>query len=400
METIELLLDEIKVISGKYEDIMVQTGEGFNVFEILNLEANETRTHSAFLKALLNPKGKHGLRDTMLKLFLERIDYKELDIATARVDEKERVIGGISEDYNEGGRIDIIIEDNLGHGVIIENKIYASDQEKQLVRYFNHAKREYPKGFKLIYLNLHGTKPSQSSIEDGKNVLIAGVDFDIISYKSDIISWLEACKIEAVDLPILRETIKQYIFLLDKLTNQSTNHKMKEEIKTLLIEDLEKFRTAKTIKESFENIKTEMAAFIRSEFKKEEIIYESKNRDCYIKLIQEDDGEYYFFGFRAYHKDGTDYDIRSPKFSTFYEAIKNVDKKLDVNKHVWITLKAYKEIGNKKTEQFDDDLLFNLYNTENSRNSFFQSLYDEAECYKRKFLDILKDNNPFESSSI
>ena len=33
-----------------------ERGELFNVFEVLNLQYNETRTHSAFLAALLNPK--------------------------------------------------------------------------------------------------------------------------------------------------------------------------------------------------------------------------------------------------------------------------------------------------------------------------------------------------------
>ena len=38
-----------------------ERGELFNVFEVLNLQYNETRTHSAFLAALLNPKEKHGV---------------------------------------------------------------------------------------------------------------------------------------------------------------------------------------------------------------------------------------------------------------------------------------------------------------------------------------------------
>lgn len=33
-----------------------ERGELFNVFEVLNLQYNETRTHSAFLAALLNEK--------------------------------------------------------------------------------------------------------------------------------------------------------------------------------------------------------------------------------------------------------------------------------------------------------------------------------------------------------
>ena len=43
---------------------------------------------------------------------------------------------------------------------------------------------------------------------------------------------------ESADRPILRETIKQYIILIKKLTNQLTNQKMEDEIKKLIIKNL------------------------------------------------------------------------------------------------------------------------------------------------------------------
>src|SRR5690606_33988788 len=42
--------------------------------------------------------------------------------------------------------------------------------------------------------------------------------------------WLEDCKKESVNIPILRESISQYVYLLKKLTNQNTSVRMSEDI--------------------------------------------------------------------------------------------------------------------------------------------------------------------------
>ena len=53
-----------------YHDERVKNGDYFNVFNVLGLSSNETRTHSAFLAELLNPYGSHGMGDLFLKKFL------------------------------------------------------------------------------------------------------------------------------------------------------------------------------------------------------------------------------------------------------------------------------------------------------------------------------------------
>jgi hypothetical protein len=387
MDKIEQLLVEISGINKKYEDIMATTGESFNVFEILNLEANETRTHSAFLKALLNPKGKHGLGDTMLKHFLEVIDYKELDIATAKVDEKERVIGEISKDYNEGGRIDIIIEDSFGHGIIIENKIYASDQEKQLARYFNHAKIEYPKGFKLLYLNLNGTKPSQSSIENGKGTLFEGVDYFIISYRNEINKWLESCIEKASNYPIIRETIKQYLYLINKLTKQSTSHKMKEEIKQLLSSDFNKFKSAQIIGNAYNDLRKDIVEQVRKKFeRKNEVICEW--RTYKIKFIQEIDNEGFFFGFKAVDINGNIISNLNQELSQLQEYLKVLNNSFKKNNSNWISWSFFN--GFTKLEWLDDNQIFELKDLK-KQDIFLQKLYEEAKMYIDKLKEKVKE---------
>lgn len=64
----------------------------------------------------------------------------------------------------DGGRIDIIVTDGNGNAVIIENKIYAADQDKQMVRYHNYAKHNF-NAHNLFYLSLYG------EVHDGEKTL-------------------------------------------------------------------------------------------------------------------------------------------------------------------------------------------------------------------------------------
>ncbi|MCB0502238.1 MAG: PD-(D/E)XK nuclease family protein [Bacteroidetes bacterium] len=222
-ESIKNFIERISQFVTMQEKINALTGESFNVFNILDLSTNEVRTHSAFLAELLNPKGSHGQKETFLNLFTEQMKIIEFNCLNARVQIEKR-IGYISESKTEGGNIDIIISDNQNNAVIIENKIYAGDQDNQLLRYFNYGKKNY-NSFKLYYLTLDGNDASWSSKQDLK-----AEDYHKISYSQDIIEWLERCIEKSSNQPILRETINQYVTLVKQLTNQSTNHIMKEEI--------------------------------------------------------------------------------------------------------------------------------------------------------------------------
>ena len=77
------------------------------------------------------------------------------------------------------------------------------------MRYHNFA----PKAT-LLYLTLNGDEPSDQS----KGEL---TDYRCISYRSDIINWLRQCAQLSFDKPRVRETILQYINLLQQLTNQN-----------------------------------------------------------------------------------------------------------------------------------------------------------------------------------
>lgn len=60
MDKLQTLLQPISVIvkqDAQHRKEQRSRGELFNVFKILKLDTDETRTHSAFIAELLNPEG-------------------------------------------------------------------------------------------------------------------------------------------------------------------------------------------------------------------------------------------------------------------------------------------------------------------------------------------------------
>lgn len=205
------------------------TGENFNVFKILNLQTSEVRAHSAFIAELLNPNGSHGQEAMYLQLFLKYLDLddpKKFEPSGAIV-EIEHYIGKVDNNQMDGGRIDIMLRDKKEHRILIENKIYAKDIEKQLRRYHH-----FDKNARLIYLTLNGRKPTKESTGEHQEL---DEKLKLLSYSEDILKWLDDCRKASVSLPVVRETILQYECLIRELTNQATGGKMKEKAKELIL---------------------------------------------------------------------------------------------------------------------------------------------------------------------
>lgn len=193
-------------------------GDFFNVFNILGLSRNETRTHSAFLAELLDPHGSHGMGNAFLIDFITRMHLEDLrlDLQHAYV-EVERVIGGIDENYDKGGRIDIIVVSG-SKAIIIENKIDAQDRYKQLVRYNNYAKDTFT-DYRLLYLTLDKDAASDASTLSDSGQLMPNVDYYPITYRDDIIAWLSDCVAATPDQSSVKVIVNQYKELLKDITN-------------------------------------------------------------------------------------------------------------------------------------------------------------------------------------
>ncbi|WP_373059370.1 PD-(D/E)XK nuclease family protein [Zunongwangia sp. H14] len=228
------LIQEASRILEHQKEISTLKGENFNIFSILKMETKENATHSAFLGELLNPEGSHDLGSTFLKLFLDTLQVKSMDIDSARV-KLEYYVGERNDGEKTGGRVDIFIYDKDLNSICVENKIYAPDQNVQIQRYCNYNRNNNL----VFYLTLEGEEPGKGS----KGKLKSGEHFHLLSYSTDIVNWLRACAKEAVHFPIIRETIQQYIILIKKLTNQLTDHKMQNEIQKLIAENYNTTRT-------------------------------------------------------------------------------------------------------------------------------------------------------------
>lgn len=250
MDKLEELLSQVRVYVNEDKQRRAEAfrrGECYNVFDVLGVYSQEL-SHSAFIAALLNPDGSHGMQDAFLKAFIDTIAHggtkPELDTAHAKV-YTEYNIGNITE--TTGGRIDILITDRSGHAIIVENKIGAADQPNQLVRYHNFA----PKAV-LLYLTPDGDEPSKQS-RGGLNAQSG--DYQCISYRNDIIGWLQQCAQLAFDKPRVRETINQYINLLQQLTNQNT---MEQKQLIQLLTNKENFEQACAIADTMPAVKQYM----------------------------------------------------------------------------------------------------------------------------------------------
>ena len=246
----------------------------------MELSSNETRTHSAFLAALLNPNGSHGMGDSFLNLFLNEINFNDLDTKTSFI-EIEKNAGFISKEYENGGRIDILIQDCKGRAIIIENKIYAGDQYKQLYRYYQYGKNNYT-DFKLIYLNLYGNNPSDGSTKGYETTLELGKDFHVISYRDTITKWLSNCinKNEIIEKPTVKETIEQYIKLIKNLTGQSKQKNMEKNIAEIISSNSENIEAAFIIARSSligvkENLIKQLAKQLEDRAKSKDIYFKS-----------------------------------------------------------------------------------------------------------------------------
>ena len=254
LKEIDQLLRKVQTIGKTYDIVAKATGERFNIFSILNMETDEVKTHSRLIAELLNENGTHGQGAVFMEKFLECFSIGNFDIKNGYEVTIEKYAGKMVND--EGGRIDIFIRNNRNECILIENKIYAAEQHKQLLRYYNSFSNA-----KILYLTLYG--------EESKDAHSKGLKYESVSYETDVIDWLEICQKETNTIPILRETITQYINLIKKLTGQNLNKRMNEDIIERILRDEESMDAYKELV----NTKNSLRKKIRVDFLGKLLLY-------------------------------------------------------------------------------------------------------------------------------
>ena len=129
------------------------------------------------------------------------------------------------DDDGQRGFIDILIEAQVPSGrlaLVIENKIYALDQPRQLARYWRGLKNQgwLNEEIVLVYITPDGHVPEQISLT-GLPESVAGATV-CMSWRDDLIKWLECCP-GHLSLPVrLEDCINQYKELLADMSDNNT----------------------------------------------------------------------------------------------------------------------------------------------------------------------------------
>ena len=208
------LLNEVSLCIGQ----RIDSGEDYSVLETA-IKGNEEMMHSSVIASLLDTRGSHGQKCRFLELFLACLPerFKSFVPSGART-ACERDIGQKTED--SGGRVDICIENSKGQMIVIENKIFAGDQEHQILRYveflrgrpLNRDGVEFP----VLYLTPDGHSPSDDSTQAEGMQCRGGADYVCISYKDVIVPWLDKCINEMQEKPHLKEHLTTYRDIIKK----------------------------------------------------------------------------------------------------------------------------------------------------------------------------------------
>lgn len=386
-ESLSELLTNIRLVHEKHKELSILHGENFNIFRLIKIEASEVRLHSTFLAELLSPKGTHGFKDRFLNLFVTQLFIDDFETEDAQV-LVEKYIGRVGDRH--GGRIDICITSPNGKKILIENKIYTSDKNRQLLRYYN-----YDKNATLLYLTLDGA----SSKDDGlswKEAEMLKHAVRSISYSNDILAWLELCRKEAVSHPILRETLSQYIHLIKYLTNQTLNQNMTMEINKVISSSLNSFVTANECHQAFVKLYNQIhnatyadlyEMYDAHELSKEKIIW----KDYAIVLHVAQDGDGMYFGFTA-TRNGQGGICREPEMlDLFNNILKEIGQDYRNTPH-YIGWKYPQNVA----KHLEIELVYRL-NDASYRRNFVNNIIAEAEqqwiLFKGKLANIMKEEH-------
>lgn len=378
------LLTKADTILEKY-NYAEKLKENFNIFEILGLENLEVDLHSFLIFSLIKNPKKNNLYENFFKDFLEIVLKEKYDSS-----KKYQVF---REYQISNGRMDFYIKtDDKEYAV--EMKIWAVDSENQLKKYQEFLDSQNKKN-KLYYLTLFGDEPTQEENKETNPILI--------SFKEDISKWIKKCIEKSYDYPKTRETLKQYLFTINKLTNNLQDEEKEMEIKELLLKDnnlkiaIELSKSIESVKEEVEekfweelidkiDVPFEKDTFFDSSFK-EINFYKEINLEEEILCFGLGRGKnsiYFFIGLTNREHDTwispNFLDDLISKFDKFQEKTINSKREYKMESTVWKYIKI------SKSTNFNIDDFYILLDTE-ERNDLILELTE----YMQKMYQIINE---------
>lgn len=255
MKNLNYLLKDINIIRRKFDE-REKYEDNFNMFTILRKNSDEVYLHSRFLSALLDPRGPHRLGTTFLDSFLDRIE------SDFEYEEKALEVYPNNQSWSEYKEIDICFIDRVAKkAVMVENKIYHKDtnheNEGQLETYYGRLIEEdkIPEdGIEVYYLTLDGHEPSEDSVKlRGKYPKLQD-KVKCISYSLEILEWLRTIVKECYNKPSLRESVIQYIKIVEDMTNNDISIDERKEITSLIGMNEDNLMSAKLLIDNFVHV--------------------------------------------------------------------------------------------------------------------------------------------------
>lgn len=201
----------------RMQKLLREESPHYNIFDILNVRHRETKLHTPFLVNLLDPKASHEQGSLFLNAFFKNLLHLEYQFEQMEFYEIQE------ERANQKGQIDILILFRIhsqSKAIVIENKIYAGDQDDQLTRYHYYLTKILnlsEADIWLVYLTPTGKWPAHTSMEVSmQDELRKSQSLIELGYYKDIMPWLMSCnrKVESV---LVQETITQYIKTIKSL---------------------------------------------------------------------------------------------------------------------------------------------------------------------------------------
>jgi len=280
IEKFKSMLKQIKVLSDKLEVKKLRGNNDYNLFLALFDASDEVRLHSRFICSLLDPNSPHYQKELFLELFIKACGLEDFGLNSQ-----------IAKVYKEYENIDIYITDGTKH-IILENKIYAGDQEAQIKRYIKTIQQENGNEAEIyvLFLSPQGREPTGYSldglkIKDGRISNEKGDEiakFKAISYDKEITAWLDLCLEETGNLTNLSAVISQYKNVIEKIygkykgvqmdTNEISkiileNYDIVEEIKNKYFD----IASSNKLNEFMLNVKTELEKRLSQEWHVDDI---------------------------------------------------------------------------------------------------------------------------------
>jgi hypothetical protein len=206
----------------------------------------------------LNPHGSHGkgilFLDSFLRNVLKQDIFSEDEMKSAVITKEELI--------DNDRRIDIFVR-IAGRAFPIEVKLYAKDQDRQCVEYYEYSKR-YDAGTVIYYLTLDRHEPS----EDSKGNLNLGENLRLISFADEIVIWLQDCleNNEIRQNMVLQPILEQFLDVINMMTGRNRKE-IAMQIQNLIV-DKDAFRAANAISMELPAIKARMMKRVFTDIEK------------------------------------------------------------------------------------------------------------------------------------